>query len=208
MLFFLFVFPFPFLSLHVSAFFLCFIILACFRRFFLSTFPVEFPILVLIFFYELFEGIPIFSQTNFAPIIIIIIIIIFSEFSHQCKLMSSRLSLSDSKCPQVSRTLLSVLADLDKALVAILKAPITISINVILMFHSFSFSWQGPATYTYSIFFPFYSVACRGSNVYNSASSLFLLTVIRSGRLAEMGESFISQNPIGVSGLRIYYLFA
>ena len=40
---------FLFLSLHVPAFFLCFIILAFFRRFFLSVFPVEFPIQVLIF---------------------------------------------------------------------------------------------------------------------------------------------------------------
>ena len=41
---------FSLLFLHVPASFLRFIIFACFRRF-LSAFPVEFPILVLIFFF-------------------------------------------------------------------------------------------------------------------------------------------------------------
>ena len=40
---------FSFLFLHIPTSFLCVIVLACFRRFFLSAFPVEFPILVLIF---------------------------------------------------------------------------------------------------------------------------------------------------------------
>ena len=57
--------PFSFLFLQIPASFLCCIILASFRRF-LFVFPVEFPILVLIFF-ALFERILIFSQTNFAP---------------------------------------------------------------------------------------------------------------------------------------------
>ena len=34
---------------------------------FLSAFPVEFPTLVLIFSFVLFEGMPVFSQTNFTP---------------------------------------------------------------------------------------------------------------------------------------------
>ena len=40
---------FSFLSLYVPTLFFCFIVLTCFRRFFLSTFPVEFTIQVLIF---------------------------------------------------------------------------------------------------------------------------------------------------------------
>ena len=40
---------FSFLFLHIPASFLCFIILASFRRFFLFALPLEFPILVLIF---------------------------------------------------------------------------------------------------------------------------------------------------------------
>ena len=35
--------------------------------FFLFAFPVEFSILVLIFFFVAFEGIPIFSRSNFPP---------------------------------------------------------------------------------------------------------------------------------------------
>ena len=40
--------PFPFCLLHIPSYFLCFIILACFRRV-LSAFQVEIPILVLFF---------------------------------------------------------------------------------------------------------------------------------------------------------------
>ena len=92
-------------------------------------------------------------------IIIIIIIIIYSlEFSHQHKLMVFHWRLSDSKSPQVSRILFSILAVFNNAvvwmvstrsptskssrpfnnpLVTMPKAPITISIIVTFMFHSF-----------------------------------------------------------------------
>ena len=48
-----------------------------------------------------------------------IIIIIFSleSFSHQRELMSFHWSLRESKSPQVSRTLLSILADINNAVV-------------------------------------------------------------------------------------------
>ena len=70
-------------------------------------------------------------------------------------------SLSDSKTPQVSRTLLSILTDLNNAvvlmvstrpliskspslfinpLVTVPSAPVTISLTVTLMFHSFFIS--------------------------------------------------------------------
>ena len=55
-----------FLYLHVPASFLCFIILECFRRF-LSTFPVEFPTLVLIF-YSFFLWGSQFSQKTISPL--------------------------------------------------------------------------------------------------------------------------------------------
>ena len=76
--------------------------------------------------------------------------------------------LSDTKSPQVSRTLLSILADLNNAvvwmfpirslisksfssstnpLVAVPRAPITIGITVTFKSHSFSFPKQGPGTY-------------------------------------------------------------
>ena len=89
----------------------------------------------------------------------IYIIVIYSlEFSHQRKLMVFHWRLSDSKFPQVSRTLLSILAVFNNAvvwmvstrsptskssrpfnnhLVTVPKAPITIGIIVTFMFHSF-----------------------------------------------------------------------
>ena len=81
------------------------------------------------------------------------------SFSHQRKLMVFHWSLSDSKSPQVSRCLLSILADLNNAvvwtvstrlviskssspcinlLVTVPRAPITIGIIVTFMFHRFS----------------------------------------------------------------------
>ena len=80
------------------------------------------------------------------------------SFSHQRKLMVFHWRLSDSKSPQVSRTLLSILAVFNNAvvwmvsnrsqtskssrpfnnpLVTVPKAPITIGIIVTYMFHSF-----------------------------------------------------------------------
>ena len=56
---------FSFLSRRVPASFLCFIILACFCRFFIWVFSwISHPSFD--FFFMIFEGIPIFSQTNFA----------------------------------------------------------------------------------------------------------------------------------------------
>ena len=80
------------------------------------------------------------------------------SFSHQRKLMVIHWRLSDSKSPQVSRTLLSILAVFNNAvvwmvstrpptsksskpfnnpLVTVPKTPITIGIIVMFMFHSF-----------------------------------------------------------------------
>ena len=96
---------------------------------------------------------------NFSFLLLIIVIIIYSlEFSHQRKLIVFHWRLSDSKSPQVSRTLLSILAVFNNAvvwmvstrsptskssrpfnnpLVTIPKAPITIGIIVTFMFQSF-----------------------------------------------------------------------
>ena len=95
-------------------------------------------------------------ETNIYTLPRIIIIIIY--FLHQLTLMVFYRSLSDSKSPQVSRTLLSILAVFNNAVVWIVstrlptskssspfsnpfvtirKAPITIGIIVIYMFHSF-----------------------------------------------------------------------
>ena len=83
---------------------------------------------------------------------------IYLSFSRQCRLMVSHWSLSDSKSPQVSRILLSILAGLNNVVIWIIStrplismfsgpysnplvtlpwAPITIGITVSFMFHCF-----------------------------------------------------------------------
>ena len=82
----------------------------------------------------------------------------FKNFSYQLLLMAFLWSLSDSKSPQVSRILLSILADVNNDVVCIVStrpwffrscspfinpsmtvpsAPITVGITIMLMFHSF-----------------------------------------------------------------------
>ena len=117
-------------------------------------------------------------------------------------------SLSDSKSPQVSRTLLSILnnavvwmvstrppsskpsSPFSNPLVTVPNAPITIGIIVTCMFHSF---FQFPSKVKVLIllftFFQFYSVVSRDSKVDYFASSLlffffFLLIIIKPGLLA------------------------
>ena len=108
-------------------------------------------------------------------------------------------SLSDSKSPQVSRTLLSILADLNNAIVPTVstrlviskssspctnalvtepRAPITRLENLSLFSHSFNFikSSDGPQRPQFYKFSPFFMI-------------------IRSGRLPEIRWSVLSQNP-------------
>ena len=123
-------------------------------------------------------------------------------------------SLSDSKSPQVSRTLLSILAvfnnavvwmvstrpptskssrPFDNPFVTVPKAPITIGIIVTFMFNSFfQFSSKVEVFISLFTFFQFYSVVYRDSKVENLADFLcfflffFWLIIIRSGLLAEI----------------------
>ena len=131
-------------------------------------------------------------------------------------------SLSDSKSPQVSRTLLSILAVFNNAVVwivstrppaskscrpfnnpsvTVLKAPITIGTIDTFMFHSFFFSilLQGRGTYPS---FHILSVLICGQPGHQSRQfckfSFFMLIIIRSGLLAEMRWSSVRQSPIGV----------
>ena len=119
--------------------------------------------------------------------------------------------LSDSKSPQVSRTLLSILAVFNNAVVwivstrpptskssrpfnnpfgTVLKALITIGIIVIFIFHSFfQFSCKVDVLISLFTFFRFYSMVSRDSKVDNFADFVFLLLlliIIRSGLLAEI----------------------
>ena len=116
-------------------------------------------------------------------------------------------SLSDSKSPQIHRTLLSILAVLNNAvvwmvstylptfkssrpfsnlLVTVPKAPITIGIIVTCMFNFFSNSLARSVLIHLFAFFQFYSVVSRDSKVDYFAISLFLLIIIWSGHLAEI----------------------
>ena len=119
--------------------------------------------------------------------------------------MASHWSLSDSKSPQVSRTLLSILADLNKAvfwtvstdpvvskpsspctnsLVTVQKPPIKIKT---FMFHSF-FNSLGRSRYllffTHSSKLTLWSARTAKSTILQLLS--FMLIIIRSGRLAEI----------------------
>ena len=144
---------------------------------------------------------PITTTTIVIIIIIIIIIIIYIiiiiiniinnlySFSHQ-----NRWSLSDSKSPQVSRTLLSILAIRNNAvvwmvstrpptsklsrpfqnpLVTVPKAPITIGIIVTFMFHSF-FNSLARSRYL-SFFSHFFSFILWSAGTAKSTILLILL---------------------------------
>ena len=129
-------------------------------------------------------------------------------------------SLSDSKSPQVFRTLLSILTVLSKAvvwmvstrpptsksscpfnnpLVTVLKAPITIGIIDTFMFHSFfPFLSKVDVLILLFIFFQFYSVVSRDSKVDNFANSLFFCCWLLLGLVfwPRLGDPSVCQSPI------------
>ena len=105
--------------------------------------------------------------------------------------------LSDSKSPQVFRTLLSIVAvfnndvwmvstrlptskssrPFNNPLVTVPKAPITIGIIVTFIFHSFFLKFSSKVEVLISLFtfFQFYSVVIRDSKVNNFAGFLFFV---------------------------------
>ena len=115
-------------------------------------------------------------------------------------------SLSDSKSPQVSRTLLSILAVINSVvvwvvstrplvfkysspfinpLVTVPKASITIGIIVTFISHSFfSILLQGPGTYLSFAFFQFYSMVSR------NAKSTILQVLFRETWVQSQVESY------------------
>ena len=124
------------------------------------------------------------------------------EFSHQCKLMVFHWRLSDSKSPQISRILLSILAVFNNAvvwmvstwlptskssrpfnnpLVTVPKTPITIGIIVTFMFHSFSNSLARSmylSLFLHSFSFILWSAGTAKSTIL--LIFFFLLIIIRS----------------------------
>ena len=134
--------------------------------------------------------------------------LLLESFSHHRQLRVFQWSLSDSKSPQVSRTLLSILADLNNAVVWIVstrlviskssslctnpfvtvsRAPITVGIAVTFMFHSF-FNSLARSRYLFlfslSFNFTLYSAGTGTSTILQVLS--FLLIIIRSGCLTEI----------------------
>ena len=131
-------------------------------------------------------------------------------------------SLSERKFPQVSRTLLSILADLNNAIVwmdstrppnsssfrsltlplgTVPRAPITMGITVTFMFHNFLVRRQGSSTCFFSFFFDFHSGAFYGGgsllfskSLFYSLIYLFLLNITRSVLWSVLGDVFVSQN--------------
>ena len=115
-------------------------------------------------------------------------------------------NLSDSKSHQISRTLLSILADLNNAVVwmililtlifnsssslskslgIVLSALATIGVIVIFMFHRFLHLWQGPSISHLFAFFHF--SLCGPLELQNSLDTTsFFLANSRSGLLAEI----------------------
>ena len=126
--------------------------------------------------------------------------LLLNRFSHQRLLMVFHWSLSDSMSPQVSRTLLSILAVLNNAvvwivstrpptskssslfnrpLVTLANAPITIGIIDTFMFYSFfKFPYKVEVFILLFTFFQFYSVVSRYRKVDNFAYSLFFFWLL------------------------------
>ena len=135
--------------------------------------------------------------------------------------MVSHWSLSNNKSPQISRTLLSIPADFNNAvlwmvsilpllfksfspcinpLVTVPSAPIIIDITVTLTFHSFfQFPRKIEVLIFLLVFFQFYTVVSRISKVHKSASSLFCCWLLQDLIVwPRLGDLFVSQNPWGV----------
>ena len=130
-------------------------------------------------------------------------------------------SLSDSKSPQISRTLLSILAVLNNAvvwmvstrpptskssspfsnpLVTVPNAPIVIGIIVTCMFHSF-FSSLVRSRYLsfFFTFFQFYSVVYRDRKDWLFCKISFFCWILLSlVSWTGLGDPFVYQSPIGV----------
>ena len=156
------------------------------------------------------------------------------SFSHQRKLIIFHWSLSDSKSPQVSRSFLSILAVLQNVvvwmvstrplfsmssslfnnhLITVPRATIKIAIIVTFMFYSF-FNSQRRSRYLSFFAFSFNFTLCSAGTE-NFVSSLSLLIIKRSGRLAEIRWSVCMSKSQRIlvlfsrtyAGLCIYPLF-
>ena len=136
---------------------------------------------------------------------------------------------------EVSRTLLSILANLNnvnvvsahlpisnssspfiKTLRIVMSTPITIGINIAFMFHSFFVLWQSQSTCLFFHFLWFSLSGPQDGKVHYSTGSLFFLTITRCDLLAGIRWSVCISKSYRIlcisfsrtdSGLCIYDLF-
>ena len=130
--------------------------------------------------------------------------------------------LSDSKCPQVSRTLLSILAAFNNAvvwmvstrsptskssspfnnhLVTVTKTPITIGIIVTFMLQIFFNSLASSrhlSLFSHSLGFILWSAGTAKSTILQILFFFFLLIIIRFIFGQRLGDRFVYQCPTGV----------
>ena len=128
--------------------------------------------------------------------------------------MISQWSLSDWKSPQISRTLLSILADLKNAIVRMVSTLPRISESlsqehqlllvstVTFMFHSFSSSrTKIQVLILLFTFLKFYSVVSQDRKIHNSAISFFFFFFFfffAPVIWPILSDPFVCQNPRGV----------
>ena len=98
--------------------------------------------------------------------------------------MASHSNLSDSKSPQVSRTLLSILADLNNTSCPLSKpsgtvtsAPITTGLTITVKFHGFFILRQGVST-CLALRFLFHSMVCLDGKIHCIISFFCLFFLI------------------------------
>ena len=110
----------------------------------------------------------------------------FESFTHQHKLMVCHWSLSDSKSPQVSRTLLSILADLNITVVKVVSPCFLISksshpfINPLGIVSSALYYW-----YHCHLHVPYFFFNSQARSRYLSLFSISFIFILLSARVAK-----------------------
>ena len=154
----------------------------------------------------LFTPLTVFYISDFADSYSFILIFHLDSFSHQ--LMICHRGLSDIKCPQVSGTLFSIRANVNNVVVRMVStcplisksfslftnhlkispsAPTTTGITVTFMFHTVFFCSLARSWYLFIFSSFILTLGPVGMSTIKLILSLFfLLTISRSGRLAEI----------------------
>ena len=107
-------------------------------------------------------------------LLLLLLLLFLESFSHQCFLVIFLWRLSDSKTAKVSRTLLSILANLNK--------------SVVKMFHNFFFNTLARSRYlsffSLSFSFALWWARTQTSTILQVLFLFLFFIIIRSGRLA------------------------